>query len=51
MNESKDLVITFIGCQWVYNPACCTPAPGEQIDSITTSHGGNNSEISPSKQN
>ncbi|PVD35618.1 hypothetical protein C0Q70_02581 [Pomacea canaliculata] len=46
LEGDEGLVITFKECQGVYNPACCTLAPGEQIDSITISHGDNNSGIS-----
>lgn len=44
VDDDGDLVVKFNGCQWAFNPMCCTPAPNEDVDTISLTHEDDNSD-------
>ncbi|PVD37114.1 hypothetical protein C0Q70_04109 [Pomacea canaliculata] len=44
VDDDGDLVVKFNGCQWAFNPMCCTPAPNEDVDTISLTHEDDDSD-------
>ena len=35
VDSDGDVVVQFGQQKWLFNPACLTPAPGEELDTVT----------------
>ena len=43
IDEDGDVVVKFGDRHWVFAPACCTAAPGEEIDHVSSQDDGGDS--------
>ncbi|XP_046342697.2 E3 ubiquitin-protein ligase MIB2-like isoform X1 [Haliotis rufescens] len=39
VDSDGDIVVSFGSSKWIFNPACCVPAPGERVDDVEAGGG------------